>query len=548
MMSYIEPVEPKLLESTPLDISPNPSILFKNNLFNDKNYSIIPPAKFLNTKSKNYLIKIDDDYKLVSDCHHLSSEQLEKVISTYYSKNELNVYPVANNINLLSDYICNSNSFLKNNEINPEMFISYFSKFDEMIDYLNVFGSSQKFTFALHNIGKSDSKNIPEVKPLDVNHFILSKNLLSPVRFDTTGSYINDNVGYVDDIAPYSGKVLDEVDNSDYEYGNYGNYMTLDNFGESLLEFNIDYNIYFNNQFNNILIVESRTDFIGFNDKIKKIFPEIIFVAKERLNKGSYEDVIKLTSDVFVNVEDVSSKLNKLLHDKVIDSKLSIDEIKFLIKKYFQFDTNPEHCIKFTNIWEIISSELKVSESFVNYTKRQLPVILQDLGLNKKRLADGIYWYGLVRRSFENLIPKDINKNCTPIPTEEFKTTFDKYIMDRDSDLQSIIASYPSYQSISIKNESNLKEINSIVEFIKTSNTEGELVKSDNEVITDQVIQEPVKKQPKTKLGKKGQTKVNKGTKGKKESEQIDPVSSELNKLIVKSVNDNKIKSKNKLK
>ena len=65
----------------------------------------------------------------------------------------------------------------------------------------------------------------------------------------------------------------------------------------------------------------------------------------------------------------------------MIDSKLSIEEIKGLVKKYFTINTNSSDCIKFTNIWTTISSEIKVSESYINYIRRQLPNILIDLGL-----------------------------------------------------------------------------------------------------------------------------------------------------------------------
>ena len=102
--------------------------------------------------SKNYLVKIDDDYKLVTECYHLNSEQLEKIISTYYTSNEIEIFPVANNVNLLSSYICSSNSFLKNNEIDPKIFIEYFNKFDEIINYINILECSNKLTNAFQNI------------------------------------------------------------------------------------------------------------------------------------------------------------------------------------------------------------------------------------------------------------------------------------------------------------------------------------------------------------------------------------------------------------
>jgi len=512
--------------------------------------------------NKNFLVKIDDDYKLVIDSQHLNVEKLEKVVKTYYPNNEIEIFPIANNINLLSNYISNSNSFLKNNEIDPTMFVEYFNKFDEMIGYLNIFGSSHKFTSALQSIGKFDpvkhtrlidSSTIDnQFKSFEENKSSWPKNVLGPVMFDTTGTFINDSGFNVDCVAPYSGELLGNVDDGNYESGFY---MSIDNFAESLLDFHKDYHIYFNNQFNNIIILDTHSDFIGSNERIKKMFPEIIFIAKERLGKETYEEVNKLTSDIFVNVEDVKVKLNKILHDKVIDSKLSIDEIKYLIKKYFAIDTNPEHCIKFTNIWEIISSELRVSESYVNYIKRQLPIILQDLGLNKKRLSDGIYWYGLVRKPVESLVPsgefKKFGVEDTAIPASEFKSKLDKFLQDRDEELKSVISSYkPTFinkelqpinevaRSVPSENLKNLPlEMTSIIEFVnKSIIADAETEEEDNEpakVEQDNQTTQSKLKQTKTKQGKPSQPKP-KVTKAKKQSGE-EPVSNELGKLITKS-------------
>lgn len=564
--------EPKLVE-----VKKEKNFTTPNNDLNDlyvfrDNIDIFPGAKLSN--NKNFLVKIDDDYKLITDCLHLNVEKLEKVVKTYYPNNDLEIYPVANNINLLSSYICNTNSFLKNNEIDPKMFIDYFNKFDEMIGYLNIFGSSHKFTVALQSIGKYepvshtrllDSNAIDkQFKTFKEDNSSFPKTLLGPVMFETTGTYVNDNIGNVDSIAPYSGEFLGNVDDSNYE-SNFSNYMSLDNFSESLLDFHKDYHIYFNNQFNNVIILDAHSDFIGSNEKIKRIFPEIIFVAKERLGKESYEEVSKLASDIFVNVDDVKTKLNKILHDKVIDSKLSIDEIKYLIKKYFAIDTNPEHCIKFTNIWEIISSELRVSESYVNYIKRQLPIILQDLGLNKKRLSDGIYWYGLVRKPLESLIPsnefKQFGVQDEPIPPAEFKSTLNKYLQDRDADLKSVIASYQpfyinkEYQSNNSNNQvlrSAPVEMTSIIEFVNKSIVNTNEDTEDEDKATQQetqtVIEQPVVQVQTTQTKK--QTKGKKQSVVKKENEQLpekpkagkgkkqiqeESVSNELGKLITKS-------------
>ncbi len=224
-----------------------------DNLIYSRPYLLpVDNSKILN---KNYLIKLDDDYKLVTDCGHLSSSQLAKIITTYYPSNELEIFPVANNINLLSSYICNPNSFLINNEIEPLMFIENFNKFDEMIGYLNIFGSSWKFTSALQNIGKSPDiyknkiigENIDWSKKLtklgetkENNQFVNSLNS-NTAMFNTTGTYIN-NICDVENISGYSTSLLSEFDGDNCGSGVL-NFMNLENFSESILDYCKDYTI-----------------------------------------------------------------------------------------------------------------------------------------------------------------------------------------------------------------------------------------------------------------------------------------------------------------
>ena len=71
--------------------------------------------------------------------------------------------------------------------------------------------------------------------------------------------------------------------------------------------------------------------------------------------------------------------------------------------------------------------------------KRQLPIILNDMGLKKKRLADGIYWYGLISKSAqEQEIEQKLNENIkkSENKTIESFTRFDgKRIIIKNSSL-----------------------------------------------------------------------------------------------------------------
>ena len=90
---------------------------------------------------------------------------------------------------------------------------STINKFDEIISYLNIFGSSNKFTSALQNIGKPtdypsfknyDPTNISlQLKSLRENHSVMPKSIMGPQMFDTTGTYINDNTENINEISGF---------------------------------------------------------------------------------------------------------------------------------------------------------------------------------------------------------------------------------------------------------------------------------------------------------------------------------------------------------
>ena len=220
--------------------------------------------------------------------------------------------------------------------------------------------------------------------------------------------------------------------------GNY-EFMNIDEFDEPILENTNKYNIYFNTQFNNLFIVEYSQDLISNDVQFKKMFPELTLILSNKLSEIEFKKIKEIQTNIYVNFEDAKSIINKIIDDKVVDSKLTIDEIKILINKYFEINDEPANKIKFTNIWEIISSKIKVSDSYINYIKRQLSVILVDLGLKKKRFADGIYWYGLTKKIITGKLNNEFLQPSQEIFQKMSETEFNEQILflknNRDADL-----------------------------------------------------------------------------------------------------------------
>lgn len=421
-------------------------------------------------KQKNLLIKIDDDYKIITN-NFLGKNAIEKVLKTYYPNSLIEIYNLSDHANLMLEQISYPNSFLKSNDFDPnelvlklglfDEIINYFNKIDKTINWNDLFLKNAK-TNVEENEEINTSSIIDKIRPFDILNTDNKLIILEETKYQASNSF-NDGVS---------------------------NWINLENFNESLLENETTYNFYFNTQFNNLIMIPISSDYLS-NPKFKLYLSELVFISNEKLNDNQIKQLSGIKDEIFVDLNDAKHLLNRILHDKIIDSKLSIDEIKSLMTKYFVFDNNPEHCIKFTNIWSIISSEIKVTESLENYIKRQLPIIFKDMGLQKKRLADGIYWYGLVKK----MIEKTESKNLYWLDeTQLLNMDISQMINQRNQDIENIylnnksVVNFPNPEIILKPSEMENKKIH-----------ESEIVNKNEEVILSSDISKIIKRKQSNK-------------------------------------------------
>jgi hypothetical protein len=508
----------------------------------------------------NYLIKIEEDYKIVTDSF-LDKQKLEKVIRTYYPDLSIELFPLQTSTPTLINLMTQPNSFLKTNEITPDELQFKLKQWDEVINYFNKYSDSkinEMFKQTTNKINEERNKIVEMRIGDNTRKPVANAKLYNLANSDWSGSDEQSFVPAIpkDNCFEASGDYINSKELSQiigYD-NNPQDFMEINNFNDSLLESPSQiFNIYFNNQFNNIFVISQTDDFIFHNNKINNLFPEINLLASVELENKKMETIKELNKDIFVNYEDAKSRINRLLNDKIIDSKLSIDEIKGLIKKYFTINTNPSDCIKFTNIWTTISSEIKVSESYINYIKRQLPNILTDLGLQKKRLADGIYWYGLVVRNVNKLKPVNNTFNYVKISDKPVTDEdFNKYMAERnikffDSDnvlTSPVKATKSSYNDLLKEVESSIK-LEPVVDITKSSeNLHIKEASSNKEQINDSIID--VKPQSNTKKQQPKKTHVKKNIKQKESVELVVIEHTESNNSEhVESVDKTKTKTKN---
>ena len=357
----------------------------------------------MNTPTTKYIVKIDDDNKFVQ--FNGTTVELKNIITRYYKSNEVKFVSLPNKTDLtFLKSLTQPNSFFSNNDFELEEFVEKIVLYNDSVQYFN------KFTL------KNNVEVNKQTEPIQLMNFY---SRFENNKLDQSSILF----GYKDNKSELiSGYSEDKVNEP----------MNINDFNESVLSYKKSYNIYYNNQFNNICVIEPSEDLL-FN-YMNELLPELILLFSNcKINMNQFEQFTKVSKEIFVNAEDAKMKINKMINDKVIDSKLSIEEMKDLISKYFTINTNPENRVKFTNIWEIISSEIKVSEPYVSYLKRQLPMILEDLNLMKKRYSDGIYWYGLVKKN-ELKYAIGCNEEIKETGTVD-ENTFITYLKEREVEI-----------------------------------------------------------------------------------------------------------------
>ena len=346
-----------------------------------------------------YIIKIDDDYKFVT--FNGPTNNLERIINKYYKNNDIKITSLSYNtdVNFIKSML-KPNSFFNNNDFDADEFVEKINEYTKLVEYFNI-KSNKKIEV---------KESIPDaIKPIFPNNDLIRG--YTETKYDESMSLIE---GYTED-------KFDEP-------------MNLNDFNDTLLNSGSKFNIYYNNQFNNIFIIETGDDMqLPLANQLLQEFS--LLFSNCKLNM-SQEERIMLCKEILVNEDDAKTKINKMINDTIIDSKLSINEMKELITKYFTITTSLENRVKFTNIWEIITSKLKISEPYVSYLKRQLPIILEDLKLQKKRYSDGIYWYGLLKK---DIVTAANSLDEIKLSRAIDDTVYTNYLKERDDEVKDAI-------------------------------------------------------------------------------------------------------------
>lgn len=376
--------------------------------------------------TSKYIIKIDEDIKFV----HFNDDKikLEMLFKKYYKNNEVTftTLPDDTDVDFMKSLV-KANSFFNNTEFDINEFIESIIDYNKSIKYFNT------------NFTKKESNKYDKPKftsfDISLEHF---RHLKISECEKLESSKYNRNEELKTSLCNY-----DLVEG--YTETNTSEPLNIDDFCDTLLSTHILCNIYYNNQFNNINVIEIAEDSLYNlskdvnNSSYNQLFPELILLFNRCKLTLSQKEQLIMSKEILVNEDDARTKINKILNDTIIDSKLTINEMKELITKYFTITTNLENRVKFTKIWEIITRKIKINEQYVSYLKRQLPMILEDLNLQKKRYTDGIYWYGLIQRNHTDTLENKLFKELTIKNIDE--STYNAFLEERAAEITPIVLS-----------------------------------------------------------------------------------------------------------
>lgn len=181
----------------------------------------------------------------------------------------------------------------------------------------------------------------------------------------------------------------------------------IDTYNDSLnlcyindMEINInrrEYYIIFNRFFLKSMIIKKK----DFEKEIMdECFPELVLIncinltneemntVKEQIINIHYEKELKEKSLLFMNIYNKNKKWS--------DELPTFDTLKLYINSTYNINNNIENRIQFNDIYTKLLKDMKIKkEEYKSTVHKLLPLVLKDIGLDKKRYSQGVFWYGL---------------------------------------------------------------------------------------------------------------------------------------------------------
>ena len=161
------------------------------------------------------------------------------------------------------------------------------------------------------------------------------------------------------------------------------------------------YVVLYNQQFFNALVIEKYLyESVIINANIYKYIPEINVVREINLSNefSLTECQAMLGKQIYYSKDDINKDLDYFINKSTAEYP-SLENIRKYITQTYDIDDNMDNRIQFKNLCDDIFMNLNVAKKYQECVKRSLPMIFSGLGLSKKRYSEGVFWFGIKRRT-----------------------------------------------------------------------------------------------------------------------------------------------------
>jgi len=161
------------------------------------------------------------------------------------------------------------------------------------------------------------------------------------------------------------------------------------------------YVVLYNSQFFNTVVIEKHLyETVITDTETERYIPEIEVVREIVLsNEFSLNECRALLSkQIYYTKSDINKDLDYFMNKSTGDYP-SLENIRQYIQQAYELDNNCENRIQFKNLCDDIFLNLNVAKKYQECVKRSLPMIFAGLGLEKKRYSEGVFWFGIKRRT-----------------------------------------------------------------------------------------------------------------------------------------------------
>jgi len=161
------------------------------------------------------------------------------------------------------------------------------------------------------------------------------------------------------------------------------------------------YVVLYNSQFFNTMVIEKHLyETVIAGVESMRYIPEVEVVREIVLsNEFSLNECrTLLNKQIYYTKADINKDLDYFMNKTTADYP-SLESIRQYITQAYELDNNCENRIQFKNLCDDIFMNLNVAKKYQECVKRSLPMIFSGLGLEKKRYSEGVFWFGIKRRT-----------------------------------------------------------------------------------------------------------------------------------------------------